>query len=780
MKADLLLNILVFALLAPEVAFAVTTPVVKGRVVDEEERPVEYANVSISLNKRYLVAFGATNEDGKFNVKTPETGSFFLEVSCVGFSPFKTTITVSNETTDLGIIVLKTSSEEITSAKISDKQILSRQTDRLVYNVEADPDAARMNMMEFMSKIPGLRMSSRRGKLTYKGEALESILIDNKESGLINTERQYPMSFIRADYMSSIVLILPDSPEYRNKNPMLVLKLKEKLPYGAASEIRADAGSDISISLSPDIVINTPIAGIGINYGFDWSKSPELENIRIRESSADGSKVLESHKSVRDINRKHNLCADIFKSILNDKIDIRGTVSTSLENNSGRVNSITDYLNGNKNTSSSTSSVKSPFRFNGGLSITYLWKNGNSFDVSNTYRNSFQQSAYTFVEESTIFGQINNTSQKENNFSLRLTVKDQKNSIQKWSSNTASGLYLRKYGGSSEYGEYVSTMDYKQYVAFLSEHFAASLLKDKMLLGGGVTAEYIINRGTSHDGNNVFPLDYKNFNLIPNVYLMYKPAKRTTYNIQYKLQKNRPGHAQLNSNKDITDKEETITGNPFLKGSTTHYSKAEIWYKPRTKWVSDIQFSTSWTVTKSAIDVFSFIDGDGQKTTTFGNINQKDNLLLGLKIHLKPIKKMTLSLSGRAGFSKYSGDHIGNNSYWYYSFSEIMRTSVKKYSIIQEFSLSPYRTGSQTTDYRMDPQLSLFVSRFFKKINLGFEVGIHDILHGRKGLSETTVFDGMMDTVRYGRIGRNVSLLVYWQIGRFKNHSSVKHTSYDM
>ena len=44
MKANLLLNILVFALLAPEVAFAVTTPVVKGRVVDEEERPVEYAN----------------------------------------------------------------------------------------------------------------------------------------------------------------------------------------------------------------------------------------------------------------------------------------------------------------------------------------------------------------------------------------------------------------------------------------------------------------------------------------------------------------------------------------------------------------------------------------------------------------------------------------------------------------------------------------------------------------------------------------------------------------
>ena len=111
MRVNTLSNILILAMLAPEVAFALTTPGVRGRVVDEEEKPVEYANVSICLNKSKIVAFGATNEDGKFNVKTPETGSFILEISCIGFSSFKTNITVSSETVDMGTLVLKVSSE---------------------------------------------------------------------------------------------------------------------------------------------------------------------------------------------------------------------------------------------------------------------------------------------------------------------------------------------------------------------------------------------------------------------------------------------------------------------------------------------------------------------------------------------------------------------------------------------------------------------------------------------------------------------------------------------
>lgn len=103
---------------------------------------------------------------------------------------------------DLGKIRLKEDNEELDAAGIFAKTLIKKESDRIVYDVSADPDAARMNMSAFMSKVPGLKMSVRNGDLEYGHIPLEKILIDDKENDMISKSRQYPMSFIKADYMS--------------------------------------------------------------------------------------------------------------------------------------------------------------------------------------------------------------------------------------------------------------------------------------------------------------------------------------------------------------------------------------------------------------------------------------------------------------------------------------------------------------------------------------------------------------------------------------------------
>lgn len=106
--------------------------------------------------------------------------------------------------------------------------------------MQGDPDAHRMNMTEFMEKIPELKQDyANRGKLSYEDVPIREILIDDKENGLINQARQYPMKFIQASYMSKIELVLPGSPEYGNEEPILLITLEEKLPVGFASELTA-------------------------------------------------------------------------------------------------------------------------------------------------------------------------------------------------------------------------------------------------------------------------------------------------------------------------------------------------------------------------------------------------------------------------------------------------------------------------------------------------------------------------------------------------------------
>lgn len=96
---------------------------------------------------------------------------------------------------DLGKIRLKEDNEELDAAGIFAKTLIKKESDRIVYDVSADPDAARMNMSAFMSKVPGLKMSVRNGDLEYGHIPLEKILIDDKENDMISKSRQYPDEF---------------------------------------------------------------------------------------------------------------------------------------------------------------------------------------------------------------------------------------------------------------------------------------------------------------------------------------------------------------------------------------------------------------------------------------------------------------------------------------------------------------------------------------------------------------------------------------------------------
>lgn len=232
MSANLrLLIIIIVAAASCFPAFAET--VVRGVVLrNRGKEAVEFANVGVYGADKRLVGACASGRNGK--------------VLCQG------------EVIDLGMVRLKEEKEEIDAAGISAKTLVKRESDRIVYDVSADPDASKMNMMAFMSKVPDLRMSIGRGDLEYDNVQIGKILIDDKDNGLINRSRQYPMNFIKADYMSKIEVILPGSPEYGNQVPILVIRLAKALPFGAATQLKGRTSSNNSHEFNPDAVVNTP------------------------------------------------------------------------------------------------------------------------------------------------------------------------------------------------------------------------------------------------------------------------------------------------------------------------------------------------------------------------------------------------------------------------------------------------------------------------------------------------------------------------------------------
>ncbi len=192
---------LIISLLTLVICFPLSAEtVVRGRVFDNKgKKTVEFANVGIYRPDSKLVGACASDGDGNFEIKVHKNGDYQITVSFLGCGSWVKKIHCAGGELDLGKIRLKEDNEELDAAGIFAKTLIKKESDRIVYDVSADPDAARMNMSAFMSKVPGLKMSVRNGDLEYGHIPLEKILIDDKENDMISKSRQYPMSFIKAD-----------------------------------------------------------------------------------------------------------------------------------------------------------------------------------------------------------------------------------------------------------------------------------------------------------------------------------------------------------------------------------------------------------------------------------------------------------------------------------------------------------------------------------------------------------------------------------------------------
>lgn len=290
MPANLrLLTIIIVATASCFPAFAET--VVRGVVLGNRGKEVvEFANVGVYGADKRLVGACASGRNGAFELTIRKDGEYRILITHLGYGSWNGKVLCKGEVIDLGRVRLKEEKEEIDAAGISAKTLVKRESDRIVYDVSADPDAGRMNMMAFMSKVPDLRMSIGRGDLEYDNVPIGKILIDDKDNGLINKSRQYPMNFIKADYMSKIEVILPGSPEYGNQVPILVIRLAKALPFGAATQLKGRTSSNNSHEFNPDAVVNTP-----------HSRSRPKIRLQLRGQAVAGQQIFQNRLQRRRI-----------------------------------------------------------------------------------------------------------------------------------------------------------------------------------------------------------------------------------------------------------------------------------------------------------------------------------------------------------------------------------------------------------------------------------------------------------------------------------------------
>lgn len=759
---------------------------VRGVVLGNRgKEAVEFANVGVYGADKRLVGACASGRDGTFELTIRKDGEYRILITHLGYGSWNGKVLCKGEVIDLGRVRLKEEKEEIDAAGISAKTLVKRESDRIVYDVSADPNAGKMNMMAFMSKVPDLRMSIGRGDLEYDNVQIGKILIDDKDNGMINKSRQYPMNFIKADYMSKIEVILPGSPEYGNQVPILVIRLAKALPFGAATQLKGRTSSNNSHEFNPDAVVHTPIVGVGLKYAFNYEDKPSQDNKYSRTAfNADGSvsgEIDGSRSEDSDV-KGHSLNVNIFRDFLNGKVKVSASLGTSRQDNHERSASESVLtLPGGSGESTSTSSVRttvSPFRLNAGLKASYEWGRSNTLTLKYTTRNSASRSEEAIRSGSSTEGLLNQSSgsNRQQNISSELRFRNKKRTI---GLNFETGYMFRDYEDKTAYwnGD-TGGMNYTQGVAYTNAVLLGSLFKQKLGYSAAFNAERITNRGVNLLTSK--SLDYDETNFIPQLSLSWRFLNVYRAWTSYTCRSRRPRQDQLDPYMDTSDPYNIKTGNPGLKGEINHSFSGSIDRNFKAKWIDYLSVNADYSITPNSIEIVSKVNDKNVRTTSYENIGEHSVLSISLSGAFKPVEIFNINFKASYNRAHYQVSGNETNNISTFSLTQSSSLNMKFAYLSQSLIIFPAGLSAQSKSLRPEPLMDISISKYWEKAHFGGTIGVEDALHSRSHRKSTLSSHDFLQESWIQRTGRKIYISVYWRIGKFKQTETVKHTSYDL
>ncbi|WP_421919765.1 TonB-dependent receptor domain-containing protein [Marinifilum sp.] len=259
--------------------------VIKGVVKDQAlELPVEYATVSIyTMSDSTLIDGTITDSKGAFEIKKLKTGSYFVEVSFIGYNRAVVTnipISKKRKHIDLKTISLRQASESLNEVTVTSERLpVKYQIDKKIIPVSRQITAASGNAVDVLENVPSVNVDIE-GNVSLRGSSNFTVLVDGKPSILDAADilEQMPASMIE-----NIEIITNPSAKYDPEGTAGIINVvtKKNKQSGLTGVINLNTGSHENNSA--DFLLNLRKKKWNFNFGLDYSKrgfkgSSESEN----------------------------------------------------------------------------------------------------------------------------------------------------------------------------------------------------------------------------------------------------------------------------------------------------------------------------------------------------------------------------------------------------------------------------------------------------------------------------------------------------------------------
>ncbi len=575
---------------------AQTAGLVKGRVLDEYEQPLEVVTVSLlRATDSNLVKASITDSAGNYELAADKEGTYLLGYTMVGYKPAYSAVFTANGATsfDAPLLRLLSASKQIKDVVItSTKPMIEAHADKLVFNVEGSINATGSNALELLQKSPGVMVDNNEN-ITMRGKSGVKVYIDGKMTQLDSKSLADYLKSINSSDVEAIEMIANPGAKFdaSGNAGIINIRLKKNKKFGTngMAELGLGRGKDWrkngAVSLNyrnQKVNIFSNISGAANKYEND------LSIYRTQKDTVYNQKTV-MYKDRKSVNIKAG--ADYF-------IDSKNTLGVLVNTNiaggsfgSGGATAIELPASGQLLKTIRSSNDMPQHSTNANFNVNYRYADTNgtviSFDGDyGLYRGtsrSYQPNQYYAADDSYLYSVINGN-RMPTDIDIYTAKLDIEHKLGKGKigyglktayvrTNNAFDFY--NYNGDDQPIRDLSMSNNFVYTENVNAAYASyeRPLGDKWHLKAGLRMEHTGSKGVLDraDGkvqaDNIVKRDYLDF--FPSAALNYKANENNSFGLVYSRRIDRPDYQDLNPFEIKIDQLTFEKGNAFLKPQYT-------------------------------------------------------------------------------------------------------------------------------------------------------------------------------------------------------------------
>ncbi|MFO7789075.1 MAG: TonB-dependent receptor [Bacteroidales bacterium] len=529
---------------------AQTEYTINGRLLNENEQPVMFANIAL-LNgaDSSIVAGTVSRQTGKFELKYKNPGDYLISASCIGHMPFQKRIELSEtRLVDLGKVILPSRQTELKEVVVKQERLKAKQkVNNTTYYANSAMQSTSNTGVEMVQHIPGVQVDLMQN-ISLDGSQDIVILVNGIERDGAFLARLHPDKIDRIEIQNS-----PGVEYDAEVSGVINVILKKRENRGISGHFYANiptALDEVYSFPSADLNYASDKLTLYTSYNGEFSFFDiEADDKRLFPSANKVSEVIKN-ESLHQQNWSHKLHfgADYFFNE-NNQLNVYGFISRFSNEQSGsfQINEIhtasEDRLmnyekDDNDINSSAYASVfyKHYFSENTELSFDanyYLLESENKLRLSDKNKHTEQ---------------FSHAQPRNNVLKTRLNFRFPINQFVGGKAGFEQSL-------NHSYDDLIPEFNYSENTS--AAYALADYTQNNVQINAGIRAEYFQYGNKDSEKDQIMAL--------PALHVKYRLSDDANLRFSYKQSIVRPHIFQLNPNIQTIDLYSTQKGNPELK-----------------------------------------------------------------------------------------------------------------------------------------------------------------------------------------------------------------------